>query len=293
MSVAHVSEPWARRFPASERREQLTRNLLIVARSDDLSSADAATLRGEAVMLNRVLAIAIARRYHHRGVENDDVDQVAMVGLCLAVERWDPTADTPFVAFATPTIAGEIKRHFRDRAWLVRPPRSLQNRVADVRAAGQELRAELGREPTRTEIAARLDVAVRDVDAACQAGDAFRGTPLDPDDSPRAPSPWLLSDDAALLDSLADSVDLRRAVQQLPERDRRLVQLRFVDELTQQEVGQALGVSQMQVSRLLARLLAGLRRSLDPANDADLPLTEPAAPDPRVSRLDRRTHRAA
>ena len=89
-----------------------------------------------------------------------------MVGLCLAVDRWDPTVSTPFVAFAGPTISGEIKRHFRDRAWLVRPPRSVQNRVADVRAATEELMAELGRDATREEIAARLDVEVDLVDDA-------------------------------------------------------------------------------------------------------------------------------
>ena len=133
-------------------------------------------------MLNRVLALTIARRYHRRGVDDEDVDQVAMVGLCLAVDRWDPTVSTPFVAFAGPTISGEIKRHFRDRAWLVRPPRSVQNRVADVRAATEELMAELGRDATREEIAARLDVEVDLVDDARQAADAFHATPMEHDD---------------------------------------------------------------------------------------------------------------
>lgn len=234
-----------------------------------MSGNEATHLRRQAVVLNRVLALAIARRYHHKGVEDEDVDQVAMVGLCLAIDRWDPAAPTPFVAFAAPTISGEIKRYFRDRAWLVRPPRSLQNRVADVRATGEQLRAELGREPSRTEVASCLDVDVCLVDDARQAGDAFHGSPLDGDDVPRpADDMSFAHEDTDLLESLAESIDLRRAIERLSTRDRRLVKLRFVDELTQQEVGRELGVSQMQVSRLLVRLLANLRESLDPPTAA-------------------------
>ena len=263
VSVVPPSETWVRRFPASERREQLTRTLLLAARRHDRSAAEVADLRNRAVVLNRVLALALARRYHHKGVEDEDVDQVAMVGLCLAIDRWDPTASTPFVAFAAPTISGEIKRYFRDRAWLVRPPRSLQNRVADLRAAGEDLRAGLGREPSRAEVASSLDVDVSLVDDARQAAGAFHGSPLVYDDSTRPDEVSFTSEDTDLLESLAESIDLRRAVQQLSARDRRLVKLRFVDEMTQQEVGRELGVSQMQVSRLLVRLLSNLRESLD------------------------------
>lgn len=269
MSVAPAPETWVRRFPASERREQLTRTLLAGARGGAVSECQAADLRSRAVVLNRVLALAIARRYHHKGVEDEDVDQVAMVGLCLAIDRWDPTVATPFVAFAAPTISGEIKRYFRDRAWLVRPPRSVQNRVADVRATGEQLRAELGREPSRTEVASCLDVDVCLVDDARQAGDAFHGSPLDGDDVSRPVDDMPFAhEDTDLLESLAESIDLRRAIERLSTRDRRLVKLRFVDELTQQEVGRELGVSQMQVSRLLVRLLANLRESLDPPTAA-------------------------
>jgi RNA polymerase sigma-B factor len=269
MSVMTAPETWAHRFPASERREQLTHRLLTQARSATVDAATAARLRDEAFAANRALALAIARRYHHKGVENEDVDQVAMVGLCLAVDRWDPSAETPFVAFAGPTIAGEIKRHFRDRAWLVRPPRSVQNRVAEVRTATEELRSELGREPTPCEIATRLGLEVRLVDDARQAGDAFHGSPLDHGDGAEWADLEVLSrTDTASIDSLADSLDLRRAVAQLSERDRRLVRLRFVDELTQQEVGRRLGVSQMQVSRLLVRVLATLRESLEHSETA-------------------------
>jgi RNA polymerase sigma-B factor len=269
MSVTKVSETWARRFPASERRERLTQQLLLEARAATVDAATAARLRNEALEANRTLALSLARRYHHKGVENEDVDQVAMVGLCLAVDRWDPSADTPFVAFAGPTIAGEIKRYFRDRAWLVRPPRSVQNRVAEVRATAAELRSELAREPSATEIAQRLGVAVQLVEDAHQAGDAFYGSRLEQDDSVDWAAPALVerSGTESSIESLADSLDLRRAVAQLPERDRRLVRLRFVDELTQQEVGRRLGVSQMQVSRLLVRVLATLRESLEPTED--------------------------
>jgi RNA polymerase sigma-B factor len=267
MSVLHTTDSWARRFPASERREQRTRDLLLVAHRADVTESEAAALRDEAVVLNRALALAIARRYHRKGVEDEDVDQVAMVGLCLAVDRWDPDAATPFVAFASPTIAGEIKRHFRDRAWLVRPPRSVQNRVAEIRAVREDLRAQLGREASRAEIAERMAIDVDLVDDAEQAGDAFHGSPIECDEGPNGVTPsWHRSEaDAEMLDALVDGIDLRRAVERLSERDRRLVRLRFVDDLTQQEVGRALGVSQMQVSRLLTRLLAELRFALDPA----------------------------
>ena len=269
MSVTSVSETWAHRFPASERRERLTQQLLMAARSDAVDAPTAAQLRDEAFEANRTLALSIARRYHHKGVENEDVDQVAMVGLCLAVDRWDPSAESPFVAFAAPTIAGEIKRHFRDRAWLVRPPRSVQNRVAEVRAAAEELQAELGREPSSVEIAGRLGLDVEMVDDARQAGDSFHGTPLDHGDRTEwAGREVMWPSELESIDSLADSLDLRRALAQLSDRDRTLVRLRFVDELTQQEVGRRLGVSQMQVSRLLVRVLATLRESLEHIDDA-------------------------
>jgi RNA polymerase sigma-B factor len=264
MSVTTVAQTWASRFPASERRERLTHQLLQEAHREGVDPRTAARLRDEAFEANRSLALSIARRYHHKGVENEDVDQVAMVGLCLAVDRWDPAAETPFVAFAGPTIAGEIKRHFRDRAWLVRPPRSVQNRVAEIRTAAEELQAERGREATAAEIADRLGLEVGLVEDAQQAGDAFHGSPLDHGDGVEWVGPEVLwRSDTESIDALADSLDLRRAVARLSERDRRLVTLRFVDELTQQEVGRQLGVSQMQVSRLLVRVLATLRESLD------------------------------
>lgn len=205
----------------------------------------------------------LARRFSHRGEPLDDLRQVALIGLVKAVERFDPDRGVAFTTFAVPTITGEIKRHFRDRTWAVRVPRNLQELVLEIERARGELGHELGRSPTIEEIATHLDVTSEDILEGLEAGDMYRTGSLDTPssaDSTRTlgdavPSP---TDEHALAD---DRVLVRKLLAELPQRERRIVYLRYFETLTQGEIAERVGVSQMHVSRLLAKSLEQLARA--------------------------------
>lgn len=217
------------------------------------------------------LADALARQYARRGIDVEDLTQVARMGLVLAVERFRLERGCPFEAFAVPTIKGELRRYFRDQGWLVRPPRRIQELRASVRQTRSELEQAHGREPTVAEVADRLEVDRSEI-VECLAADAcFTGLSLDAPTSDERPAfAERLAQDASDIDEVADRLALRRELKTLCERDRRTLEWRFVDGLTQSEIGERLGVSQMQVSRILARILAGLRSAIvdDPARAA-------------------------
>jgi RNA polymerase sigma-B factor len=223
-------------------------------------------VRNDLVEAHRGLAARIANDYRGRGVELDDLVQIAMLGILKAVERFDPDRGIPFSSFASRTVNGEIKRYFRDRTWAVRPPRSTQERHLDLRRANAALSTRLGRPPTVGELAAELDIADDDVLDAMEAGAAYRATSLDA----RRPGD---EDGASLGERLPGDeppsrpVELRVLVAQLlgtlPDREAEIVRLRFYDELTQSEIAERLGISQMHVSRLIRRCLLDLREVLD------------------------------
>jgi RNA polymerase sigma-B factor len=224
-------------------------------------------LLDEVVLLNRDLALAIAHRYRNRGVEDEDLEQVALLALIKAVRRFRLDAGRPFAAFAAPTIAGEVKRHFRDHAWVVRPPRSVQELSLSVRTSRTTLTQTLGREPTPSEIADEIGVDDQDVHSGIKARRSFVPLSLDqpaPDGTVTMgdllPHPC---DDMERVEAVAS---LRAVVAALPPADRRLLHLRFIEERTQADIGAQLGISQMQVSRRLSALLAGLRRRLEDAD---------------------------
>lgn len=219
------------------------------------------------------LADGIALRYRGRGIDVDDLKQVARTALVKAVTRYRPGSGRSFAAFASPTISGEIKRWFRDHGWSVRPPRRLQELRVLVSTQGERLRHELGREPTCAELADALAVAPSEVSEArvCSAG--YHAVSLDmPTAGGTAVGEHLLAMSAPF--AIVDSLDaLRRALPLLTDRQRRVLHLRFVEELTQSEIGEEIGVSQMQVSRILSSTLAALREQLrdgdkDRANSA-------------------------
>jgi RNA polymerase sigma-B factor len=220
-------------------------------------------LTAELVHVNRGVAVAMAMRYRDRGVPLDDLVQTAFVGLTKAVVRFDPELAEELLTFAVPTIRGQLQRHFRDHSWSVRPPRRVQELHHLVRDRSELLCQELGREPRVADLAEDLDVEVADVEEALLARDCFRALSLDqPGGDSAAPLGELLpgaSVDTELVDA---RVALGTAVARLSERDRRLLYLRYFEERTQAEIGAVLGVSQMQVSRLLSRLLAQLREEL-------------------------------
>lgn len=225
---------------------------------------DRQRLRSEVVASFLALADGLAHRYAGRGVDREDLEQVARMALVVAVERYRPDSGTRagFVAFAVPTITGELKRHFRDCGWVVRPPRRLQELRSEVSVAEEGLRHRHGREVTAGEVAELVGCSPGDVRSARSTGSGFRPTSLD------APVPMggtegdRLADGEDAFGRLELAIDLRKAVAALGARDRAVVRLRFVEERTQSQIGAALGVSQMQVSRILARILGDLRCTL-------------------------------
>ncbi|MGH3858852.1 RNA polymerase sigma factor SigF [Actinokineospora sp.] len=221
-----------------------------------------AALRDELVTGHLPVAEHIAQRFSHRGEAHDDLLQVATVGLINAVDRFDPDRGTEFLSFAIPTIMGEVRRHFRDTGWSVRVPRRLQERHLAVSTASSELAQQLGRSATPSEIAAHLGLSKEEVYEGIEAGNVYRSQSLDEILSPgedNTPVADRLGVDDEALDSVEYHETLRPLLDQLPARERRILILRFYGNMTQTEIAQRIGLSQMHVSRLLAKTLKGLR----------------------------------
>jgi RNA polymerase sigma-B factor len=218
-------------------------------------------LREQLVLTYLPLARTIARRYQSPRVPTEDLVQVATVGLLKAVDRFDAGRGVAFSSYAVPTMVGEVQRHFRDHTWGVRPPRDLQERAQRVLGANRTLSAELGRPPSAGEIAERLSLALEDVVEALQASDARDATSLD--------RPRVIGEEG---DTLADTIggedsDYERVedaitanllMSELDTREREIIRLRFHEDLTQSEIGERIGCSQMHVSRLVRGAIAKL-----------------------------------
>lgn len=220
-------------------------------------------LRNELVEQHMGLAAHIARRAG-RGRSDDDLRQVAMMGLIKSVDRFDPDRGVAFSAFAGRTIEGELKRYFRDRTWSVRVPRSAKELHLAVRRAIDELGQSLGRSPTVAELAEHLDLARDDVVAGLAAGAAQTAGTLDTgagddDDGSGADRNLALSTHDAGFDLTEHREVLRTVLERLPDRERHIVELRFFDELSQSEIAERTGISQMHVSRLLHRSFEQMR----------------------------------
>jgi RNA polymerase sigma-B factor len=218
-------------------------------------------LRDQLIEMNIGLAEAVARRFGGRGERHDDLLQVALVGLLKAVERFDPERGLAFSSFATPTIEGELKRHFRDKRWAVRVPRRLQEQMLEVNQSVAVLAQRSGRSPTVDEIAADTHLSSEEVLEALEAGRAIIAAPIDSDD--RDDGRGAVIDRRGELDTGLEHVEQRMIVAKmldsLPDRERDILTLRFYDGLTQSEIAERFGVSQMQISRILARTLERLR----------------------------------
>ncbi len=244
--------------------ETETRRLLTqaAATTDELARQ---RLQDEAVRRSMPVARAIAGRYRDRGLASEDLVQVACLGLVKAVRRYDPALDHDFLAFAVPTIAGEIKRYFRDYGWTVRPPRGIQELRGEVSRARATLTQRLGGSPRSEEVAEHLGVDVERVIEVLGAGGCF--TPLSLDAAVIEDGPETLGERLPEIDvdyaRTEARIVLAPVLRALSERDRKILELRFFHGLTQQEIGDRIGVSQMQVSRLLARILRRLRRELE------------------------------
>jgi RNA polymerase sigma-B factor len=207
----------------------------------------------------------IAQRFRHRGETHDDLLQVATVGLINAVDRFDAGRGTDFLAFAVPTIMGEVRRHFRDTGWAIRVPRRLQERHLAISAASADLAQTLGRAATPSELAARLGLSKEEIYEGIEAGNVYRAQSLDEilgpdeDDSPVADRMGAVDD---ALDGVEYHETLRPMLERLPARERRILLLRFYGNLTQTEIARRVGLSQMHVSRLLSKTLQSLREDI-------------------------------
>lgn len=216
-------------------------------------------IRDELVQMHLPLVRHIARRYADRGEPLDDVAQVGTVGLIHAVDRYRPDYGTAFSSFAVPTILGAIRRHFRDATWSLKVPRRLQELRGRIDAAHDELAQSLGRSPTVAEIAERADVQMDDVLDSLELSRVREMSPLLGRTDDEEPLAERLGDVDAALTEVEDRQTVERLLATLPERERTIMTMRFYQGCSQSQIADALGMSQMHVSRLLARSLAHLR----------------------------------
>jgi RNA polymerase sigma-B factor len=225
--------------------------------------------RARELLIARYLPLArrLARRYQHTDEPLDDLVQVASIGLVKAVDRFDSSREVMFSSYAVPTILGELKRHFRDRTWSVRVPRDLQELALRVDQTLTRLSAGRRKAPTVAEIAVAVGVSEEQVLDAMEAMGAYRATSLDAPRSAREDEPESMADSLGSADAGFDRAEARAELaplfSRISERERVVLELRFGEDLTQAEIGERIGVSQMQVSRLIRQALARLRSGAD------------------------------
>ncbi|UQX89815.1 SigB/SigF/SigG family RNA polymerase sigma factor [Jatrophihabitans telluris] len=240
-----------------------TRQLFADLNSLDEASPEYRAVRDELVAAHMPLVRYLARRFAGRGEPSDDLLQIGTIGLLQAIDRFEPGRGLEFSTFATPNIAGEIKRHFRDRGWMVKVPRRLQELQAELTTGIGELSQRLGRSPTVAELAAHLHVSQEEVIEATESARAYSAVPID---VPSAATGMSIADSLMEPDTALGKVELRHALRpvlaELPPRERQALVLRFVENRTQSEIAKVLGVSQVHVSRLLAKTLGQLREKL-------------------------------
>lgn len=240
------------------------RALFIELRALPDGSAEKAELRNRLVRMHLPLVEHLARRFRNRGEPLDDLTQVATIGLIKSVDRFDPDRGVEFSTYATPTVVGEIKRHFRDKGWAVRVPRRLQELRLSLTTATAELSQQHGRSPTVHELAERLGISEEEVLEGLESANAYSTLSLDvPDTDDESPA---VADTLGAEDEALEGVEYRESLKPLleglPPREKRILLLRFFGNMTQSQIAQEVGISQMHVSRLLARTLAQLREKL-------------------------------
>lgn len=221
-------------------------------------------LREELAVRNLKLASDLARRYANRGERLEDLEGVAQLGLLKALDGFDTSRGTSFRAYAEPTILGELRRHFRDKRWAMRVPRDLKEAIPRIRKAVDELSTELGREPEVAEVAEHTAMEEEEVLEAMEAATTSRPASLDAPvvadaEGDATPMAEHVGDVDQNIDHTEWGVMLEERLEQLDDREREVLHLRFVQDLTQTEIGERIGVSQMQVSRILRAALERLR----------------------------------
>lgn len=268
-SEREVGTPRRRRLPTRTPRGKLAwdkeRTRELFRRYKVEGDEDA---REQLVMSHLNLVRFLAFKFKNRGEPLDDLVQVGTIGLIKAIDRFDPERGLEFTTFATPTIMGEIKRHFRDKGWSVRVPRRLQELSAKVNQVTDELTKDLQRSPSVEEIAAALDTTVDEVLEAMESSSAYSSVPLEgtgPGADDDAPS--VIDHYATVDEDLAASDDrmvIEETVRDFSPREQEIIRMRFIEGLTQVEIARRLGISQVQVSRLLRRTLQKVQEKIDP-----------------------------
>jgi RNA polymerase sigma-B factor len=223
-------------------------------------------LRNQLVEDYRQLADYFVKRYSRRGVAADDLRQLALMAIIHAVERFDPDVGVAFSTFASRTIEGELKRYFRDRTWSVRPPRRAQELHLELRRAEEDLAQQLGRSPTVTELASTLDVSEDHVLEALEAGTAHQAASLDQapsqDDDGVTRGDRVLATTDPGFGQIDRQIIVRELMDELPDRERTIVYMRFFENMSQPEIAEQVGVSQSYLSRILRKALVDLRARL-------------------------------
>jgi RNA polymerase sigma-B factor len=247
--------------PDRARARELFERLAVLPPEDP----ERARIRGYLVELHLPLVEYLARRFRNRGEWLDDLTQVATIGLIKSIDRFDLERGVEFSTYATPTIVGEIKRHFRDKGWAVRVPRRLQELKLSLTKAIGDLAQREGRAPTVSELAAHLRMSEEEVLEGLESANAYSTLSLDAGDSHEDGLGSMLESMGATDDAL-DHVELRESIrpliENLPPRERQILLLRFFRQMTQAQIAEEVGISQMHVSRLLSRTLAELRDSI-------------------------------
>ena len=225
-------------------------------------------VRDQLIVSHLNLVRFLASKFKNRGEPLDDLIQVGTIGLIKAIDRFDPSRGLEFTTYATPTILGEIKRHFRDKGWSVRVPRRLQELSAKVNQANDELTNELSRSPSVEEIAKRVGASVDDVLEAMESSSAYSSVPLegggssDDDDAPSVIDHYATEDEN--LAASDDRIVLEDAIRDFSPREKDVIRMRFFEGMTQVEIAERLGISQVQVSRLRRRTLRRVQDKIDP-----------------------------
>jgi RNA polymerase sigma-B factor len=239
--------------------------LFSVLRDDEASSAVRSTARDDLVHLHLSLVEHCARRFRNRGEPFEDLVQVGTIGLIKAVDRFETDRGVEFSTYATPTVIGEIKRHFRDKGWAIRVPRRLQELRMQIGGATGELTQKLGRSPTPRELAEVIGCTVEEIMEGIESSHAYATLSLDATDDNDDGPPAMLAT-LGVEDANIEHVEVRESIKPLleglGEREKRILLLRFFKNMTQSQIAEEIGVSQMHVSRLLNRTLEQLRTSL-------------------------------
>ncbi len=267
-SVAGSPGRGARRTPSARQISTREQSHTLFLELTDRGTTDARRVecREELVRLHLPLVDHCARRFMNRGEPLDDLVQVGTIGLIKSVDRFDSDRGVEFSTYATPTILGEIKRYFRDKGWAIRVPRRLQELRMSISSVTGDMSQELGRSPTPREIAEKLGISVEEVMEGLESANAYSTLSLDAGDSSEDGAGNSMLDTLGVDDDGLEHVEIRESIkpliEQLPPREKRILLLRFFRGMTQSQIAEEIGVSQMHVSRLLNRTLAQLRNSL-------------------------------